>query len=91
MQSLIGVLIFCCYAVRWGRAFTRRLIDKLASVPMQTDSIAIDEGIRADIGWWIKFMKDWNGVSVLNHFLHIHALGENFLFYTQNLTRIKKS
>ena len=65
MQSLIGVLIFCCYAVRWGRAFTRRLIDKMASVPMQTDSIAIDEGIRADIGWWIKFMKDWNGVSVL--------------------------
>jgi len=65
MQSLIGVLIYCCYAVRWGRAFTRRLIDTMASMPLQTDLIEIDDGTRADIGWWIKFMKDWNGVSVL--------------------------
>jgi len=65
MQSLIGVLNFCCYAVRWGRAFIRRLIDAMASVPLQTDEIELDDQVRADIDWWVRFMKDWNGVSVL--------------------------
>ena len=65
MQSLIGVLNFCCYAVRWGRAFIRRLITAMASVHLQTDEILLDDNVRADIDWWVRFMKDWNGVSVL--------------------------
>ena len=65
MQSLIGVLNFCCYAVRWGRAFIRRLITAMASVRLQTDEILLDDNVRADIDWWVRFMKDWNGVSVL--------------------------
>ena len=81
MQSLIGVLNFCCYAVRWGRAFIRRLIDAMASAHLQSDEILLDDQIRADIDWWVRFMKDWNGVSVL---INWHPIDIEWHFYSDS-------
>ncbi len=65
LQSLIGVLIFCTYGVRWGRAFVRRLIDAMVTLSLQTDRIQLDEVTRGDIRWWIKFAPDWEGVTYM--------------------------
>jgi len=64
-QSLIGVLQFCCYGVRWGRSFLRRLITTMASLSLQSDSAEIDADARADIEWWSKFMLQFSGVTYL--------------------------
>lgn len=65
MQSLIGVLQFTSYGVRWGRTFTRRLIDTMKTLTFQTDSVDLDAGTKADIEWWVKFAESFSGVSFI--------------------------
>ena len=65
LQSLIGVLVFCSYGVRWSRAFIRRLLDAMASLVEQDDVYILDSQTQADISWWIQFMREWNGVSIM--------------------------
>jgi hypothetical protein len=66
LQSLIGVLSFCCHGVTFGRAFLRRLIDLMASLPFQGSIVELTADMRADVAWWQKFaFSGYQGVSYL--------------------------
>jgi hypothetical protein len=56
--------------VRHGRTFTQFLRDLLAAherliLIRNPSAITIDGNSRDDIAWWIDFMQQWNGISLL--------------------------
>ena len=67
LQSIIGVLIFCSFGVRWGRAFISRLLRAVRPLKFANSQTIIDENIRSDLLWWKKFVLDpeYRGVSVI--------------------------
>jgi hypothetical protein len=65
LQRVIGALSFCCYGVRWGRAFLRRLINAMAALPLATSTMELSPEIQEDLQWWIRFSQDFNGQSLI--------------------------
>ena len=63
LQSLIGSLSFACKVIKPGRIFLRRLIDLSCTVRMPSHHIHVNAEARADIQWWRRFAKEWNGQS----------------------------
>ena len=66
MQSLIGSLNFCCRAIVIGRPFIRRLIDSICGLTKPFHHIRIKKDIRLDLIMWLKFLKQFNGISVFH-------------------------
>lgn len=64
LQSLLGSLNFMCRAIAPGRPFCRRLIDATCGVNSPHHHIRITQGMRLDLEMWLKFFRDFNGVSV---------------------------
>jgi hypothetical protein len=68
VQSLTGKLNFVCIVVRPGRTFLRRLIDFAASLPDRNPGVfPLPAAVKADIAWWVSFIRGWNGVSLLRY------------------------
>ena len=65
LQSLIGSLSFICKAVGPGRAFLRRLINLTCGITVPWHKIRITQGAKADLGMWLVFLRDYNGVSLI--------------------------
>ena len=65
LQSLIGLLNFCCSVVRPGRCFLRRLIDLTVGVARQSFRITLSRESRKDIAAWLYFTEQFNGRSLL--------------------------
>ena len=68
LESLIGLLNHACKVIRPGRSFLRRLLDLLhatGSRPEGNSIIRLNKDCRADIAWWLEFVRDWNGRSFL--------------------------
>jgi hypothetical protein len=65
LARLIGILSWCCFGVRSGRTFLRRLIDLSKTMLYQTDVTRLDEDARSDIEWWIKFAPMYSGISLI--------------------------
>lgn len=65
LLSLIGVLSHACKVVRPGRRFLRRLINVSAGTRNLNRCIRLNGECRSDIGWWLTFLPQWNGVSML--------------------------
>ncbi len=53
LAKLIGILSWCCFGVKSGRTFLRRLIELSKSMVYQTDIIY----------WWIKYAPMYLGIS----------------------------
>ena len=66
MQSLIGLLNFCCRAIPMGRPFCRRLINAICGVTKPYHHIRINAGIRKDLQMWKYFFLEHNGLSVFH-------------------------
>ena len=66
MQSLLGSLNFVCRAVAPGRPFCRRLINSTCGVTKSYHHIKIKSGMRKDLSMWLKFLSDFNGISMFN-------------------------
>jgi hypothetical protein len=64
MQSLIGVLNFCCRAIAVGRPFCRRLINSICGLSKPHHHIHVKKEIRQDLAMWLVFLQNYNGVSV---------------------------
>lgn len=67
LQSLIGVLNFCCRVIRPGRVFLRRLINwcvhlshKYKRFP-ETKPHPISDSVKRDINWWLTYVNSFNG------------------------------
>jgi hypothetical protein len=62
LQSLHGHLQFAANVIRCGRFFTGRIIKAIHAT---AGSIVLNDGIRADIAWWVKFLPIFPGFSLL--------------------------
>lgn len=61
LQSLIGLLNFCCSVVVPGRAFLRRLIDLTAGTTRPHHHIRLNQAAKQDIRMWLQFLDRFNG------------------------------
>jgi hypothetical protein len=68
-QSLHGMLQFACRVVRPGRYFVRRIAGFAIACEQSERSplagAAIPQGLREDVEWWLAFIDQWNGHSLL--------------------------
>ena len=67
IQSLVGVLVFCSYGIRWGRAFIHRLIKAIRPLKFAKSRTKITQEMRDDMRWWKQFALDphYKGVSII--------------------------
>lgn len=68
LQSLCGMLNFAAKVVRSGRAFLRRMIAQLCSIPSWANSdkeYPLSPQFFKDLKWWHTFARSWNGKAVL--------------------------
>ena len=66
LQSLAGKLQFAATCVRPGRVFIIRLYQKIAELDrLGLTEIQLDEETLRDIRWWSRYMKTYNGVSIM--------------------------
>ena len=61
LQSLIGVLQFCCLVVPIGRTFLRRLIDLTIGISRPRHFVTLNSEARADLSAWHIFLASFNG------------------------------
>lgn len=82
LQSLIGKLMFASRVVRAGRVFTNRMLALRRAHPSShgKDTIVLPPGFKKDVHWWLLFLPQWNGVSILgdlqwrtSHQLHLYT------------------
>lgn len=92
LQSLLGLLNFCCQVIVPGRGFLRRLIDLTLNVSKPHHHITLNKESRKDLRAWHLFLEHFNGKQVLTEqrwlssdTLHLHtdasgALGFGAIF-----------
>ena len=64
LLSLIASLSFAAKVVQPGRLFLRRLIDLSTVASSLSHHIYINNEARADIMWWHRFLRQWNGIQM---------------------------
>jgi hypothetical protein len=70
LQSMIGILSFASMVVRHGRTFIQHMRDVASAHdavddPHDPDAIPLSTDFHDDVRWWLQFMTDWNGISLL--------------------------
>ena len=65
LQSLLGLLNFCCKVVLPGRAFLRRLIDLTKGLTKAHHRVTLNKEGRKDIEAWWLFLEHFNGSHIL--------------------------
>lgn len=80
LQSLLGLLNFCCQVVVPGRCFLRRLTDLTKKVSKSFHRITLNKESRKDIKAWQIFADHFNGKHLLlqkrwltSDALHLHT------------------
>ena len=63
LESLLGRLSQTATVVRQGRTFLRQLFPLLSLDRASHHYIRLNAGARADLLWWILFLRGWNGTS----------------------------
>ena len=66
LQSLVGKLIFVSKFVRHSRIFIPRILRLLRSVQFNHHHINSNAQFRKDSYWWCRFLREYNGVSMIN-------------------------
>ena len=64
LETLIGFLSFASKVVVPGRAFLRRLFNKLSKADGAI--IHVNQEVKADLSWWHHFFPKWNGISIIH-------------------------
>ena len=68
LASLAGKLIFVSQVVLGARTFTRRLFDALSHP--SSARIALSPALTADLYWWSRFLRTFNGSKVVHWSVH---------------------
>ena len=80
LQSLLGLLNFCCKVVVPGRCFLRRLYDLTKSVSNPSHRITLTKESRKDLKAWQIFVDNFNGKLLLQE--HRWVTSDSLHFYT---------
>jgi hypothetical protein len=67
LQALLGLLNFCCKAIRSARPFSRRLIDLTVGLKRPDHRIRITKEVKDDLRVWLVFLRSFNGTSFFVH------------------------
>jgi hypothetical protein len=65
LQRLAGKLAFLTRVVPPGKVFLNRVLDRLRSVHGSFGRVSVDDGLRADLDWWLRFLPQWPGVAAI--------------------------
>lgn len=65
-QSLTGHLSFATTVVRLGRPFIWKLIDRTHGITNPHHHIKVTGEIHSDCNMWLKFLQDYNGISLIS-------------------------
>jgi hypothetical protein len=68
LQSLIGVLSWAAAVVRHGRTFLQFLrdLERQQNKNHPDDrTVTLTSDAQDDLLWWLRFLDDWNGISLL--------------------------
>ena len=63
LESFLGHLSHAAVVIRQGRPFLHDLFRLLSVAKYPHHFIRLTRGARADILWWLCFLKEWNGRS----------------------------
>ena len=63
LESFIGLLHHAARVVRPGRSFLCHLINLLQGTRQNNNFICLNNEVRADIHWWMVFVRTWNSIS----------------------------
>ncbi|XP_021363407.1 uncharacterized protein LOC110456774 [Mizuhopecten yessoensis] len=74
LQSLVGKLIWVSSVVYGGRAFLRRLINAMNTLRHKSHKLRFSADTLLDIKWWLAFMPQFNGKSLLLESMPVSAL-----------------
>ena len=66
LQSLVGKLSFISKCVRQSRLFLSRILALLRTLRQNGHSTRLSTEFRRDIAWWLRFMRTYNGVSIIS-------------------------
>jgi hypothetical protein len=66
LPQLVGLLQFACKVLPAGRPFLRRFITAAYSVRHPSHRIYLSADLREDLGWWVHFLPQWNGILLLS-------------------------
>ena len=66
LQSLVGKLIFISKCVRQSRIFIARILILLRKVLFNHHHVNLTAEFRKDIAWWRRFLRAYNGVSMIS-------------------------
>lgn len=65
LQSLIGKLSFVTKCVRQSRLFLSRILALLRTLKRNHYHTKLSKEFHRDIKWWLRFLRTYNGVSVI--------------------------
>ena len=67
LQRLLGKLFWVSRCVRFSRGFMGRLLSQLRELHLEPDyrTVPISEGCKADIRWWARYLRRFNGVELM--------------------------
>ena len=65
LLSLIGKLSFVSQVVKHSRTFIRGLINASKRLRRLHHRLRLTNIIRLDIAWWLHFLPQWNGISLI--------------------------
>ena len=66
LQQLVGKLSFISKCVRQSRLFLSRILALLRTLKQNGHRIRLSREFRRDIAWWLRFMRTYNGVSIIS-------------------------
>ena len=66
LQSLVGKLSFVSKCVRQSRLFLARILALLRTLKRNHYRSRLTGEFRKDIAWWLRFMRSYNGVSIIS-------------------------
>ena len=64
LQRLAGKLNWACRVIRGGRTYLRRVLNLQNSIKLPYHKAKLTVEFHKDVDWWIKFMSQFNGVSM---------------------------
>lgn len=81
LQQLLGKLSFVSACVRPGRAFISRLLKALCACFSRPKNMSfpLTDDLRSDLDWWLFFLSQYNGISVIPFDVLISKIIPNIL------------
>lgn len=73
VQSFVGKLTWAAKVVKGGRIFLSRMYHLLFLEGIPTRKIFLSREFHSDVLWWLRFLRKWNGISLIGKLEEAYA------------------